>query len=80
MDETNGDRKHKFHECQICDKQDENVITFGDGLLMYAHEDCAELAKKVVGIYLNYLGSTEGGLIALALDFLESEGYTTSLS
>jgi len=68
-------RDKKLHECQICGKTDEKVIMFIGGFLGWAHEDCAELADKAVGLYLRCLGS-EGGMTRLASDFLESEGFT----
>ena len=46
-----------------------------DGFLGWAHEECAELADKAVGLYLRCLGS-EYGMTRLASDFLENEGFT----
>ena len=66
-------REPELHECQICGKKDDKVIMWVGGFFGWAHEDCAELANKVVGLYLQALNS-EQGMMRLAVDFIENEG------
>ena len=68
-------REPELHECQLCGKKDKDVILFAGGFIGWAHEDCAELANKAVGLYLRCLGSDQG-MTRLASDYLENEGFT----
>ena len=67
------------HECQICGKTDENVIMFIGGFFGWAHEECAELANKAVGLYLRCLGNDQG-MTRFASDYLENEGFNVHFS
>ena len=58
--------------CRICGKKDKEVQLLVGGIVGYAHEDCTKNLDRIIDIFLEFVVTTDDGVIFLSEELIKA--------